>query len=245
LSKRPWYKRYPSDFISGTLQLSCEEKGAYSVVLDLIYDRGGPVPDDPQWIARVCNLSTRRWNQIRRRLLELGKLSAGDGHLTNSRAERQLKVEEKEHESLSSSGKKGAEKTNQRRGQSGENNSLEEKGPPGKKRHTRYQIPERKNPPTPLEGGPDDSPGVEADFATWYDFYPRKVARGAALKAYRAALKKTDATALLVGVGVYKKTKPEYAEWKHPATWLHGECWLDEERPPITDPSAGMGDGYL
>lgn len=35
MAKRPWYKRYPSDFIAGTIGLSLEEKGAYSVCLDL------------------------------------------------------------------------------------------------------------------------------------------------------------------------------------------------------------------
>ena len=155
MSRRPWYKRYPSDFIAGTLQLTCEEKGAYSVVLDLIYDRGGPIPDDAQWIARVCNLSTRRWNQIRARLLELGKVTAHDGVLTNNRALSQLKVEEKEHISLSSAGKMGAEKTSERREHSGENNDLEKKGPSQKKRQSRYQSPEeRKKPPAPNGAGP-------------------------------------------------------------------------------------------
>ncbi len=228
MSKRPWYKRYPSDFIAGTLQLSCEEKGAYSVVLDLIYDRGGPIPDDARWIARVCNLSTRRWNQIRARLLELGKVTARDGVLTNKRALSQLKVEEKEHISLSSAGKLGAEKTNERRGQPGENKDLEKKGPPGKKRHTRYQILDtrKKENPLPLEGDI-----LEVDFKAWYSAYPRKVAPGAARKAYRAARKKTDAATLLAGVVTYQAAKPGYADWKHPATWLTGECWADEDRP--------------
>ena len=42
MSARPWYKRYPADFIAGTLQLSLDEKDAYSVVIDLLYDRGAP-----------------------------------------------------------------------------------------------------------------------------------------------------------------------------------------------------------
>ncbi len=139
MNARPWYKRYPSDFIAGTLELSCEEKGAYSVVIDLMYDKGGPIPDDAQWIARVCNLSTRRWNQIRARLLELGKITVDGDFLKNNRVLSQLKVEEKEHICLSSSGKLGAEKANENRGASKETSSLEEKGPSQKERHTRGQ----------------------------------------------------------------------------------------------------------
>ena len=29
------------------------------LLIDLIHDRGGPIPDDAQWIARVCGCSTR------------------------------------------------------------------------------------------------------------------------------------------------------------------------------------------
>lgn len=87
---RPWYKRFPADFIAGTLSLSLEEKGAYAIVLDLIYDRGGPIPDDARWIARVCGCSTRKWAALRRRLIEAGKLIESDGMLSNPRAEAML-----------------------------------------------------------------------------------------------------------------------------------------------------------
>ncbi|MCH8112881.1 MAG: YdaU family protein [Proteobacteria bacterium] len=90
MSARPWYKRYPSDFISGTLRMSLEEKGAYSMVLDLIYDCGGPIPDDPQWVARVCGCSTRKWNQIKSKLVEFGKIEVVDGHIYNARANYEL-----------------------------------------------------------------------------------------------------------------------------------------------------------
>ncbi len=77
-----WYKRCGADFIHGTMMLTLEEKGAYSLCLDLIYDRGGPIPDDARWLSGVCGVSIRKWNAIRERLLELGKLSVADGLLS-------------------------------------------------------------------------------------------------------------------------------------------------------------------
>lgn len=71
---RPWYRRFPDNFIAGTVGLTLEEKGAYSLVLDLMYVRGGPVPDEPRYIAGVCNCSVRKWNAIRQRLIDLEKL---------------------------------------------------------------------------------------------------------------------------------------------------------------------------
>ena len=79
MSDRPWYRRYGSDFIVRTLDLSLEEKGAYSVILDLIYDRGRPFPDDARYIAGVCGCSLRKWASIRGRLIEAGKIAIVDG----------------------------------------------------------------------------------------------------------------------------------------------------------------------
>lgn len=130
MSKRPWYKRFPADFIAGTMRLSLEEKGAYSIVLDLIYETGGPIEDDSQWIARIAGCSTKRWNIIRSRLIILGKLHALDGKLSNQRAEIQMKTEGKEHGNLSENGAKGGQKTAQNRAQPNENKGLSENGPP-------------------------------------------------------------------------------------------------------------------
>ena len=108
---RPWYKRFPADFIAGTLGLSLEEKGAYSVVLDMIYDRGEPIPDDARWIARVCGCSTRKWTSLRRRLIDTGKLTAANGCLSNPRAEAMLENAAREAAKLS----QNAAKTHQAR----------------------------------------------------------------------------------------------------------------------------------
>lgn len=142
MSARPWYKRYPADFIAGTLQLSLEEKGAYSIVLDLIYDRGGPIPDDPQWIARVCGCSVRKWNQIRDTLILEGKIYSAAGLISNFRAEKQVENEAKDARKLSENGAKGAEKTNEKKADLFKNNNLDKKGPDEKARHARGYMPE-------------------------------------------------------------------------------------------------------
>ena len=149
MGARPWYKRYPADFIAGTLQMSLEEKGAYSIVLDLIYDQGGPIPDDPRWIARVCGCSTRRWNQIRQRLLEMGKLQAVGGRLDNARAKKQRSSEEKAAENAGKSedksaekAGKGAEKDEKNEPVSNENNGLVEKTAPENSLYT-YARPQK------------------------------------------------------------------------------------------------------
>ena len=86
----PWVKFFASDFLTGVADMTAEEIGAYTVILALIWDRGGPVADDPQRLARRAGVSTRRWNQLRERLIEAGKLRVENGHLTNDRAIKTL-----------------------------------------------------------------------------------------------------------------------------------------------------------
>lgn len=85
-----WYKRNPADFIGGTAGMSLEEKGAYSLLLDTMYLYGGPIADDPRHLAGLCNVSVRRWNSIRQRLLDLGKIVLIDGRLINHRVSEEI-----------------------------------------------------------------------------------------------------------------------------------------------------------
>lgn len=125
----PWYRRFPDNFIAGTVGLTLEEKGAYSLILDLMYVRGGPVPDEPRYIAGVCNCSVRRWNQIRQRLLDLGKISAIDGVLTNHRAEEEIEIARKISREAAENGAKGGIKSGEIRAQVKKNNALDEAKP--------------------------------------------------------------------------------------------------------------------
>jgi Uncharacterized protein conserved in bacteria len=52
--------------------LTLEQRGAYDTLLDLIYERGGPVPDDDRWLSGWMGVSPRRWRQIRQELFGPG-----------------------------------------------------------------------------------------------------------------------------------------------------------------------------
>lgn len=83
----PYYKRYPRDFFEGTIGMSFEAKGAYGLVLDIIYMRDGELPDDARYVAGLLGCSVRMWNKIKNELVELGKLSCVDGVISNFRAD--------------------------------------------------------------------------------------------------------------------------------------------------------------
>jgi len=86
----PYYLRYPEDFASATFGWPFELKGAYSLVLDLIYARDGKLMDDPHGIAGALGMSVRKWNMLKAKLIEMGKLCVKDGMISNSRADKEL-----------------------------------------------------------------------------------------------------------------------------------------------------------
>lgn len=147
MSARPWYKRFPSDFITGTISLTLEEAGAYSYIIDLIHDRGGPIPDDPQWIARVCGCSTRKWKVIRERLIQAGKINENDGLILEKRAVNDAENSAKEGRKFAESGAKGGRKSHEIKAPSSENNDLTK----NRLKQSRSHIPEaRVEEATPL-----------------------------------------------------------------------------------------------
>ena len=110
MSRRPFYKRYPGDFAMGTRDLTLEERGAYNDVLDLMYDKGRPIPDEPRWISGFLGISPRKWGQIRASLIAAGKLVERGEYLSNPRFERELELDEAEHRQAVEWGRRGGQR---------------------------------------------------------------------------------------------------------------------------------------
>jgi hypothetical protein len=66
-----------------------------------------------------------------------------------------------------------------------------------------------------------------SDFDRWWAAYPRKVGKGAAVRAYASAVRKVPPDTLLSALTAYRFDSREQFI-PHPATWLNGERWLDE-----------------
>lgn len=68
------------------------------------------------------------------------------------------------------------------------------------------------------------------EFLAWWQKYPSKVGKLAALPAFTKARKLATFEELMSGVDRYIVNKPDYAEWAHPKTWLNQGRWMDEPR---------------
>lgn len=87
---RDWYAHNPRDFIDGIIGLGPECIGAYITILDLIYLREGPIRNDGRWLSGIMGCSKRLADSLVLKLIEAGKLTLIDGHLSNVRAEFEL-----------------------------------------------------------------------------------------------------------------------------------------------------------
>lgn len=83
-------------------------------------------------------------------------------------------------------------------------------------------------------------PADDSDFTAFWSAYPRKVAKPAALKAWRSAKSRPPLADLLTALDRHKGSE----QWQaarfipHPATWINGQRWDDqlptasEHKPP-------------
>lgn len=93
MNSLPFYKRYAKDLFVGTAGMSLELKGAYGLILDLIYLHNGALPDDAQYIAGQLGTSVRKWNSLRKELIKVGKLYAENEIISNKRADKELIIQ--------------------------------------------------------------------------------------------------------------------------------------------------------
>lgn len=203
----PYYKRYPRDFIEGTLGMSFEAKGAYAIVLDLIYMQGGNLPDDARYISGLLNVSVRKWKALRNELVADGKIQVSGDFLTNYRAVSELetlaKLQEKQSENASGPRK---------------NNDLEKP----RLSHT--------EPDTDI----DNKYGRFDDF---WDCFADKRGRAAALRTWKRHKLDSIADEVIAGAKRYVASRgTDRRYWKQAQGWLNDGRWADEPDVPDSKP---------
>lgn len=224
-----WYKRKPAKFIGGVVGLGPDVIGAYTIVLDLIYQADGPIANDARWIGGILGCSSRKAAALIQTLVERGKLTIeADGKLSNETAQEVIEERVNTHRERSESGAKGGRNSremaaNDQRNDAekcladNESNELDE----AELKHLEREKEEKRE---------RKDASAEANFVEWYLAYPKHVGRGQAEKAYRHALKKADPPVLLEAAQKFAAAsvgkEPRFIP--HPATWLNGERWLDD-----------------
>lgn len=70
MARRPYHKRWHGDAINGYAPLTLEERGAYTTLLDQMYDRGGPLRDEVHPRCGDLNCDVRVWKRLRASLVD-------------------------------------------------------------------------------------------------------------------------------------------------------------------------------
>ncbi|MGK9200472.1 DUF1376 domain-containing protein [Sinorhizobium meliloti] len=112
----PYHRRYHGDALQGYRRLTLEQRGAYTTILDLIYDAGGPIDNNERWLAGELNCSIRKARSLISELMELKKIFINrQGQISNHRCEAEiensLKISRKASESVAKREEKRAEKS--------------------------------------------------------------------------------------------------------------------------------------
>jgi uncharacterized protein YdaU (DUF1376 family) len=219
----PYYKRFPRDFLEGTIGLSFETKGAYAIVLDLIYMRSGRLPDDARYIAGQLGCSVRKWTAIREELIARGKLQAHEGVISNFRAdyltEESRKYQDKQAEIAGKPRKIKAQSQPERSQSEPEPDTTEANAPVVLARPSRADV--------------------ARGFLAFWSAYPRRVGKDAAAKAFSKALPRIDdpdpLAVILAGI---ERALPGWDDPQfipHPSTWLTQGRWADDAPEPRTE----------
>lgn len=122
-----WYRREPTAYLGGVQGMTSKEHAVYSVVLELIYQHGGSVNDDPAWISGwISDMGAASVRKAIQSLISRGKLVREGDQLTNIRAKSEAKTKENLRETREKAGRKGGEESGKSRADQSEIKDLSE-----------------------------------------------------------------------------------------------------------------------
>lgn len=146
------------EFIAGiAAKMTLEELGAYWLICLLIYSRGGPIDDDPEWLSGLLRKTNPRTvRAVVSRLVEMGKVQRNDAELMVNRCRMELERASKRVRTWTENGMKGGRPSNKN------NNIPEPKGFSPENPASNHQPPTKDSVPN----GTDASASETEDLKT-------------------------------------------------------------------------------
>lgn len=146
-----WYKMNPVDWNDGTDELSLEQEAAYLRICHAIYITERPVSLNWFVIAGLLRCNDRKAKRLVAELVELGKLSIEDGHISNRRAIEEVSTRSRLSVDRASAGSRGGIESGKTRAkrlktqQTGEAIATKQNEP------EEIREEEKREPPNPLD----------------------------------------------------------------------------------------------
>ena len=221
MAKFPHLPLWTDAYMADTLHLTHEEHGLYLMLLMTIWRSPDcKIPNDLEWVKRRLRATDQQMENLVKNLLDEFFTTTGN-HITQKRLKEEYEYVRKKAKKNSVSAKSRWQKEK--------------------------QVCERSAPiPTPISIGVTKvTPSPKSDdlFEIWYEPWPRKVGKGGARKAFKAALKKTDFQTLCEGRDRFlaAASGQDKTYLPYPSPWLHQERWLDADTAINPTPIAIRG----
>ncbi|MBM6396182.1 YdaU family protein [Ochrobactrum anthropi] len=222
MTKMPWVRFFPSDWLGGTRGMSAVETGIYITLIATMYERGEPIVEDHARLARLCGASNSAFKKALDTLIDEGKITRIEAGLWNDRVE-------KEQVYLSEKSEVGSRAANARWGKKhNKNNAAND----ADALQTQCQGNANQKPDTIyISTDVDIKETRTRDFTSEFEshfwpIYPNKVGKPVARTAFIKARAKVDLETIMAGLRAYV-SKTDDRAWCNPSTWLNQERWAD------------------
>lgn len=254
----------PDKLFSGLSELTDGERGTYLTLLTLMWRNGKPLRDDDPWLARMCNVSTRKFRIQKLVLIEANKIKVENKTVINEKALNSYKGALERHLANVEKATKAADKRWEKRPKTPETSQSDdacssatkntESNANQRQRHS--QVVDSKSPILNTESLFDtfeldiDSCATDAAPRNWklmkfnefWDAFDHKSGKAQALKSWNSikGLNPELADEIITGAKNYTRfVRPEINKKngspKMAQGWLSDRRWEDEVTPSKTE----------
>ena len=227
---------YPDEYIAGVGGvLRAEEQGVYWMLCSLIMSEGHAIEQNDRRFAALCQIRPSDSKRIIEKLVVTGKIvRQSDDKLFQKRSQSEVEKSLKRIQTASENGSNGGrpslkDKQNQQ--------IAKAKGFSSEKLTTNHQPSTTNHQPLEEDKSSYIVHSVVNEFEErFWPVYPKRTAKGAALRAFKTARKKHDLDAIVAGAVKYARERngQDSKYTRAPASWLNGLCWMDEQSSPST-----------
>lgn len=242
MSGEPWFRFFPSDWLSGVSGLTAAERGVYMTLLAMMYDHGEAIERNDGRLSRQCGLPKVGFVRALDGLISTGKILVEEGRLTNSRVKNELSERENRTRTASNNAQSRWQKPQQNQ-HTKDATALPTQCEPDA---SRAPVPQPQPQPEKKEEGKPSSilcaiPGpneraLSRQADEFYAAYPKKInPNDAKAKFIRAARGGADPVAIIDAATRFAEAHRKAGTDKQfipaPAVWLHKGGYLSEDLP--------------
>ncbi len=222
----PWFPFYPGDFISGTIRMGFQEKGAYALLITAYYASGGPLPLDMVELHRMVGCESDSDRRSVDRVLKLKFVRTDFGYV-HERCEKVIEEQTAAHERRSKAAKVHWSKVRAKQEQSTcIADALHEQSICNQNQNQNHnQIKEKPKTQKP-SSAPADLPAGFVRFWTAWPRSERKQGKAKCLELWRRRALDPTADVIVAHVELLAKSD----SWRKgydpmPETYLNGRRW--------------------